>query len=198
VKHGRRAAAGVLYAVTQHPLKAHWWYESIVDWMLMNPHKTKADCAKFFNVSKQWIYVLSQSDVFKALYESRRKAHAGMVSGAVIEKTEALTEMALDHLTARVAEQGDMMTPGFLKDLTEMGLEKLGYNGKSNVVSPTQIHAPVNVNIVTADALEEARRKMIERGERLAAVPQREVVNRLSRETPDAPSVIDSFATEEK
>lgn len=125
--------------------------------------------------------------------------HNGIVSGAVIEKTEALTEMALDHLTQRVAEQGAVMSPGFLKDLTEMGLEKLGYDGKfGRGISPTQIHSQVNVNVVTAADLEEARRKMIDRGERLAARPQLEAVERLQREAPDAPTILEAFAEEVK
>lgn len=152
--------------MTLHPQKVNWWYESIVDWMLMNPNKTKADCAKFFNVSNQWLYVLTQSDVFKVLYEERRKKHSAMVSATVIEKTSALTEMVLDKLIERVDKAGDSMTPQFLKDVTEMGLDKLGYGGRAAPAPPQQV--AVQVNVVSSAELAEARARMEARGKALA------------------------------
>lgn len=156
------------------PVKVNWWYESIVDWMLMNPDKTKGDCAKFFNVSKIWMYSITHSDVFKALYEERRKKHSAMVSSTVIEKTAALTEMAVEKLAERVAETGDQMTPGFLKDVAEMGLEKLGYTGKQSAAPVLQPAAPqVNITVVNAQALADARARMEQKGRDLArgAIP---------------------------
>lgn len=135
----------------------------------MNPHKTKGDCAKFFNVSNQWLYVLTQSDVFKVLYEERRKKHSAMVSTSVIEKTSALTEMALDKLMDRVVETGDSMTPNFLKDVAAMGLDKLGYGGKA-AAPPIAPPVQVQVNVVSSDQLAEARARMINKGRELASL----------------------------
>ncbi len=158
--------------MTIPPQKVNWWYESIVDWMLMNPHKTKTDAARFFNVTPVWMYCLTNSDVFKVLYEERRKLHNGMVSSSVIEKTAALTEAALDHLTTKVVEHGAVMTPELLKDITEMGLEKLGYDGKYSRPPPHNgQQVQVNVNIVSADDLAEARGRLIEHGRTIADSP---------------------------
>src|SRR5690349_4593533 len=154
------------------PQKVHWWYESIVDWMLQNPHKTKKECADFFNVSQVWLYTLLQSETFKALYSQRRAAHNGLVSATIIEKMNALTDVAAEKLLTRVIETGDSMTPALLKDITEMGLEKLGYDGRFNKHSPNPgqpANVQVNLSISTnAQDLEEARSRMIARGEKLA------------------------------
>lgn len=167
------------------PQKVNWWYESIVDWMLQNPHKTKADAAQFFGVTKTWMYCLTNSDVFKALYEERRKAHNGMVSSSVIEKTAALTEMALDHLSDRVAQNGSVMSPELLKDITELGLETLGYDGKYSrpAAGPAQT-VNVNVMVANADDLAEARQRLVERGQQIA---DRKLLENPAPQTPTTP-----------
>lgn len=160
--------------MTVYPQKVNWWYESIVDWMLLNPDKSKADAARFFNVSSVWMYTLTQSDVFKALYEQRRAAHNGVVSASIVEKVSALADVALEHLTERVAKNGESMTPGLLKDIAEMSLEKLGYDGKYGksplVASNPSVNVQVNLQANAVD-LAEARQKMTQRGQEIAARP---------------------------
>ena len=162
---------------TVEPQKVHWWYESIVDWMLANPQKTKKECAEFFNVSNVWLYTLMQSETFKAVYAKRRAEHNGLVSSSIIEKLGALTDVAAEKLLTRVIEKGDDMTPGLLKDITEMGLEKLGYDGRYSKLAPPLPGQPANVQVnvaisTNASDLEEARSRMLARGEKLAEAPQ--------------------------
>jgi hypothetical protein len=188
--------------VTILPSKVNWWYESIVDWMLLNPHKTKKDAAAFFGVTKEWMYQLTNSDVFKTLFEERRKVHNGMVSSSVIEKTTALTEMAIDQLSERVASQGSVMTPGFLKSVTQMGLEALGYDGKGGgrpPSNPSPAGAPVQVNVITvsADALAEARERLVNRGKEIAAQPQAARVLPPAEPTTPLKAIIDIIGRED-
>lgn len=182
--------------MTIQPQKINWWYESIVDWMLQNPNKTKTDAAHFFNVSKVWMYQVTNSDVFRALYEERRKVHNGLISGAVIEKTEALTEMALDHLSTRVAEHGEILSPEFLKGVAEMGLEKLGYDGKYSPKTPPPVNGgTVSVNILVADrdSLAEARQRAIDKGHEIAARP----IQHLTYPTTPLKAIIDVIEKDE-
>jgi DNA phosphorothioation-dependent restriction protein DptG len=155
--------------MTIEPAKVNWWYESVVDWMLAHPDKTKKDCAEFFNVTPQWIYVLTQSDVFKALLAKRRESHNAMVSGTVIEKVEALAELSLDVLTEEFAKshQSGTMTMTFARDTADMALTKMGYTGKDSGAKT----APVQVNFfqATPQVLEEARHMMTSLGSNGAA-----------------------------
>lgn len=185
--------------MTVHPQKENWWYASVVDWMLANPDKTKRDCAAAFNVTPQWIYVLSQSDVFKTLLAARRREHNQMVSGTIVEKLEGFTEMVLDTMTEKwvAADIANAITMGFAKDTLDMTLSKLGYSGKGNSPAP---QVQVNVLQATPEVLEAARQRMSTLGQSEGAPPELPMIKDITpqseaRSTPisEPPILAESF-----
>lgn len=147
--------------MTIEPQKVHWWYDAVVDWMIQHPDKTKKDAAEFFNVTTVWMYTLTNSDVFRALYDARRRMHSGLVSSSVIEKTEALADMALDTFLDKFQEneKAGTLTLAFARDTVDMALTKLGYSGRPPN-SPVNGGPVINVNVVDRQSLAEARALM--------------------------------------
>jgi hypothetical protein len=151
--------------LTVQPQKMHWWYESVIDWMILNPEKTLTDAAEAFDVTTTWIYTLVNSDVFKERLAERREAHSNAISLGVIEKAGALADMALDAALEKFVEQKNSgeMPLSTAVNTAEKAFELVGIGGKAKapVGNPTFIQN----NFVPADqaALQRARAKLLER-----------------------------------
>lgn len=144
--------------MTIMPAKLNWWYESVIDWMLANPHQTLRDCASEFNVTPTWIYVLTKSQSFRDAIRDRREQHNFMLSTGIIDKTAAVADMALDLLAERLCATGDTLPVKTLSEVADTALSRLGYgsNGGSQGRNPSVQQTQVNV-YVDADLLAEAR-----------------------------------------
>lgn len=153
-----------------NPRTVAWWHEALADWLIQNPDKHAKDAAVVFDTSPSYIYMLKNSDTFKAYFAGRRKEvsagvedKAASMFGTLSDKLAALAEASLDVLNARmeqVALAGDkgVMPNEQLLQTADMALKKLGYG----VPAPGGGHGPmtqVNVN-VSADLLAAAREKM--------------------------------------
>lgn len=151
--------------MTIQPAKMNWWYDSVIDWMILNPHCNLKQCARHFDVSPVWIYTLSKSDVFKAALTKRRVEHAGQISVDVIGKAGALADMAMDHLLEKFAEADEDTSKAlplkFVRDTAEFALQALGYGAKHHSTAPTQ-QVSVQVNVVSPELLAEARARLRE------------------------------------
>ena len=154
------------------PAKLNWWYESVIDWMLANPHRTLRDCASEFNVTPTWIYVLTKSQSFRDAIRDRREQHNFMLSTGIIDKTAAVADMALDLLSQRLCETGDTLPVKTLSEVADTALSRLGYGSNSNTGrNPMAQQTQVNV-FVDATLLAEARSTLRAKQDSLGLPPR--------------------------
>lgn len=134
--------------------KVNWWHEQVVDWMLANPDKTLKEAALVFDCTKEYMYMMTNSDAFKEYRKRRFTDHQELLSLGILEKAEGLTSMALDELAEKVSEGN--LSPKMLLDVVKVGFEAAGVNGKF-VPSPTN---QTNIFISTPkEVLIQAREK---------------------------------------
>lgn len=149
---GRPAGSPNDYNSGNGPAKMNWWYESVSDWLIQCPEKTLKDCAVQFNVTPQWIYTLIHSRAFKEYHDARRVQHNALVSLGIIEKVEAVADIALDHLIDKMADQGSVLPVKSLTEVADTMLSRLGYGGSRGggpVAGPTPVNLTVNNVILT-------------------------------------------------
>lgn len=178
---------------TIQPAKMNWWYEAIIDWMITNPDRTKEQCARELDVTPQWIYTVTNTDLFKARLEDRRAQHSALISVGLIDKTSGITEMVLDQFAEKMVQQRGELSLPFLRDTADTLLQRLGYTGKREtppVQAPTQTVA-VQVNVLTPEALAEARHRMLTAGTLREEGPpaQARPVPTLQESEPEAPQL---------
>lgn len=154
-----------------------WWHEQLVDWMLLNPDKPLKDAARVFDVSVNYIYLLKNSDTFKAYWLHRRAKREETLDdkmpeifGSLQDKLATVADMSLDQILAQLSNNEKLTSvgaPGLstdeLRATADTALRRLGYG-----VAPTPGGASLspgapNINVqvnVDAAALAAAREKM--------------------------------------
>lgn len=149
---------------TNQVQKVNWWHERLADWMIANPQANIKDAAKEFNCSVQALYLIKNSDAFAIYWATRSgdfsealKNKALDHTTAVMEKTAAVTDQALDALGARLANQAEVMPIDQLIDISNMGLKALGYKASKNSSTPG---VTINNFAVDPAALERARERI--------------------------------------
>lgn len=186
-----------------NPKSISWWHEQLADWMLLNPDRSLKDSAAAFGVSIQYIYMLKNSDSFKAYWDFRRRQHQQLVSGQQIEnlgglseKIAAVADMALDQIIEQLetnAKAQDAGVPSIahdeLRSTADMALKKLGYGlpaqgGAAGPANNTQVNITIN-----AKDLELAREKMKQLHGVTPALPA---------EVPEMPDLLDLAVEEVK
>ena len=135
-----------------------WWHGALIDWMLLNPDKIMRDAAKHFNVSENYISLLTGSDTFKLAYEKRRDQLIGEVQRTTVERLRGLTDNTLDALNERIARERDSMSIVDLRETCEMVLKASGYGQPKDARAGPQVTN--NVIVVTAEDLAHARELM--------------------------------------
>lgn len=137
--------------------KINWWHEQLADWMLANPEKTLGEAAKHFDISQAWLSVVKNSDSFKDYWAKRRSVIEAGVAGSIVDKTCAMTELALDRMLEKMENMGDALSIKQLQSIADMGLKRMGYGASKNTPAPV-----VNVNLGSVDpaGLERARQLM--------------------------------------
>lgn len=133
--------------MTTPPAKMNWWYESVSDWLIQNPEKTLKDCAATFNATPQWIYILTKATAFREYHEGRRADHNYLVSVGVIDKAEAVADMALDHLATKMAEQGELLPVKTLTEVADTMLSRMGYGGRGGPSNGGTTQGAISVHI---------------------------------------------------
>lgn len=127
------------------PKEMHWWYKRLAQFMVENPQMNKKEIAKEFDRDPQTIYIVTNSDTFKAYYAQLMEAQEGALTG-IAEKNAAVTEMALDHLLDALGAPGagQILPPMDLKDIAHEGMQKMGYG------APKGPAVQINNNIIQA------------------------------------------------
>lgn len=143
--------------MTIPPAKQSDWMHSLADFMIQNPHCTNIETARVFGVSAVWIGVVKRSDSFGELMKSRREVHSEMVSSSVIDKVEALAELAIEEMAARM--EREVVPLEQVREIGDLALKSLGFGGRGGIVGSAGVVNNISVN-VDRDALAAAREKM--------------------------------------
>lgn len=154
--------------------KVNWWHQRLADWMLVNPGANIRDAAKIFNCTETTLYIVKNSDAFKAYWEFRRRkledglegdANAALGLG-LMEKTAAIAEMAMDQILEQLESNGKAQSVGApiiphdeLRSTADMAMKKLGYGLPSKSGDSPVQNNQINLTI-DANLLAQAREKM--------------------------------------
>ena len=151
------------------PKKLNWWYEDIINWMLINPGAKLGDAAEYFGKTQAWLSVVINSDIFKARLEERRKELNGELDDLLVYKMKRVANESFDALMERIlSDDRDKIPIPQLLDigtkvtdlLDPVGVKRGKGKGNRGDELPQQ---QVNVQVVvpvTQNALEEARGKI--------------------------------------
>lgn len=137
-----------------------YWYDAIIEWMLLNPSGTIAGCAKALGRQEKTLYLVVNSDIFKTRYEQRRREYLQHISEGLLVQTARVASKALVEMEKRLDNVPEKISTDTLSSTIDGTLERLGYGGKSPVVTvnngPQQ-----NVHVtVSPEVLSNAREKM--------------------------------------
>lgn len=124
------------------PSKMSWWYDAIIDLMTANPQMTKKDIAASLNCTPAAIYLITNSDIFKARYSQRRAALTETLDGAIHQKLLAVADRSLGLIAEVLDKKRDQIPLPQLESLADKVLDRLGYGAK-----PVASQSPVVVNL---------------------------------------------------
>lgn len=137
--------------------KINWWHDAIINWMLAFPDKQLVDCARNFNVSRAWLSVIINSDVFKAELQSRQQDLGTIVDQDILTKLTSVAEGSLEELDRRISNDGASIPTKDLNNVAHNALASLGYGAPKN---PGGIVNNFQVVTVSTEQLAAARARI--------------------------------------
>lgn len=142
------------------------WQEALAEYFILYPERSMGEAAQHFGVTIAWLSVVKNSDAFQDYYQARRREHTELLSRELVDakiddKLEALAEMSIDAITARVEEHVRKvptreLSLEALHDSANLALKALGFGGKAQVNVNTG-GGNAHVLIEDAQALARAR-----------------------------------------
>ena len=145
------------------PQKISWWYDAILDLMLLHPEWSKKDIAADLKVTPAAIYLITNSDIFKARFAQRREEFNGRLDGSIHARLLAVADKSLAIIGDVLEKKRDSIPLPQLREIAEGALDRLGYGVSKNAPpATTQVNVQVNdsrsvVVPVTPQDLEAAR-----------------------------------------
>lgn len=136
------------------PRKVNNWHQALSDFMIQHPEMRAYDVALVFGVTEAWLSTVKNSDAFKQFHDARRKEHFDRISTTVVDKVQALAEISVDELTARVETEREDMSVQALHDVSKLALQALGFGGRQPQV---QINDNRQVVVGDTEALQRSR-----------------------------------------
>jgi hypothetical protein len=132
-----------------------WWHEIIVDDMLQYPRALLRERAARLKYSPEYLSLVMNTDMFKALYEERRAAFNARLDASIQQKAGQAANLALDLVIDSLEKKRDKIPFAELSEFTDRTLERLGYGVKpsTNVNVGVQLVAPP----ITKEELAKAR-----------------------------------------
>lgn len=135
-------------------------HEAIVDWLLTHPEERNLQAlANHMNLSRSWLSIVMNSDVFKEYYERRRIEYNATLAGEIVDRQHRVTAKALTKLEQILDD--DELDPRLVLDVANKTAERLGYGtkqGTKTTIKDERIQEVVRP--VSAGALTAAREVM--------------------------------------
>lgn len=95
-----------------------------MDWILLNPGATLAECANVFSYTPQGIGYIVNSDCFRAKLRERREATELLIAADIPAKLSVLGALAVERTQEILNKTND---PELIVDIFDKTLHKLGY-----------------------------------------------------------------------
>lgn len=128
------------------------WHEELMDFMLAQPRAGLKETSEYFGVSMSWLSVVKNSDAFKDAWEKRRENHSSAVSVSLVQRVEALAEVALETMTQRLEREGESIGLSTLREVSETALKSLGFGMRdARAGGSQQAHSITNNNMIVVD-----------------------------------------------
>jgi hypothetical protein len=126
------------------------WHEELIDFMLAQPRAGLKETSEFFGVSMSWLSIVKNSDAFQNEWDKRRAEHSSAVSVSIVERVEALAEVALETMTEKLEREGAAVGLTTLREISETALKSLGFGQRSNVPAQNANNI-TNNNMIVVD-----------------------------------------------
>lgn len=167
-----------------------WYYDSIADWMIANPGGQLKDCAKHINKHPNTVTSIIRSDLFQEYLAQRKQEWQREHDRAIVQKTTAVAEKALDLMLDKMEKQADKIPMQIVSEVATNALDRLGYAPQRNPQVQVNVDNSTNSNQVvmvpiSPEALEEARDAI------RAAEQQRQLESRRTLELEAEPTTED-------
>lgn len=141
--------------------KMRWWYESLVDFILVHPTATHQEMADHFKKSLGTIEIVVHTDAFKSYYAQRRAEYNEHHNHAIQSKITNVAEKSMELMLDSLEKKKDTIPLELLTRINESALRSLGYGEKAGpqvVVNNNNNSSPQLVPVaVSVQDLEEAR-----------------------------------------
>lgn len=143
------------------PTSAMMWYDGIIDDILANPGTSIKETAARLNRAAGTLYIIVNSDLFKARYAQRRKEHSDALQQKLTAKLTGVASLALDSVKEKLEKQRDQVPLPQLVEIVTGTIDRLGYapqrGGGPSVVVNTNAQAVAAAPSASPDALAKAR-----------------------------------------
>jgi hypothetical protein len=140
-------------------------HSMIMNWLVLNPHRSQKECADHFGVTQAWLSTVINSDVFQAEFQQKlQNIHVRCAEG-IPEKLRVVADIALDKLADKISMSED---PEFILDAADKALHRMGYAPASarngyGAGQGVQVNQQ-NVFMLSKEDLEQARGVMRNQG----------------------------------
>lgn len=152
---------GTRQGAAWQPQKYRYWYDNIIDLLLVEPDLNQKQIAQRLSRSPVSIGLIMNSDLFRARYEQRRGDKSKALAEKINGKLTDVAILALELTHDKMQLQRTTVPLPDLVDVADKALTRLGYGAKS---APS---AAVNVQInqtlpVSAEDLKASRARILE------------------------------------
>lgn len=120
--------------------------------MIANPDRPLRDCAEYLGYTKEWVYRLVNTDMFREAFKRRAEEVGLVVANGLKDKLCGLAELVVDEVTDRIVN-GEV-SERFLVDTMRTTLGALGYSSGQAQAQSQSLHVHIDPN-----ALIEARER---------------------------------------
>lgn len=137
------------------------FHKQLALYMIAHPDHRLTQIAKHFSKTPSWISIVRNSDAFKVYYDKLVDKQLKNID-PILQSTQAMTDLALDHLNHKLETLGDVLTVKELSEVAELGLKRLGFGADLKGPHGPAIHVHNEVVVVDRGELREARERMAE------------------------------------
>lgn len=134
-------------------------HEAILDWLVLNPERSRGECAEAFGVTEPWLSTITNSDCFQVRWRQRRMMLDANVTKLAEAKMRGVVDKGLERLDMLVETNPD---PRFVLETTDKLLARLGYGPKTaGAIAQQNVQ---NNYYVSKEVLAAARGQIVEAG----------------------------------
>jgi len=139
------------------PLKLNHRHEGLMNWLVMNPHRTLGEAARELNYTRAWISTVINSDLFQAEYKARCAMMGEIAAFSITERLGKLADITLERVEQRL--DSPEASDAFLVSTMNSTLDRLGFTPKAAKGAQEGGFVQNNTIIVTGDSLAQARER---------------------------------------